>query len=104
MPKFYVPFAEDEAQAENVWQNTKKFHERHGATISDRRIYSIEYQHKGKKCIDVIGGLDRYDNEKILILLEADQVYFCCTANQGVLRGGPIYIGKEGAFVTEFES
>jgi hypothetical protein len=43
--------------------------------------------------------------ETILMMLETDSVYLCCTPNRGVLRGEPILTGKGyDTFVTDFES
>ena len=102
-PKFFVPYAKDDEHAESVWQSVKKFIEQKGHIVSNRRIYSIHYSHNSKECFDKVGGLDRYGKEEILILLETNPVYLCCTRNRGVERGTPILIGKHSADVTDFQ-
>jgi hypothetical protein len=102
-PTFFVPYAKDAAQAERVWQATKVFMGNQGHNVHERRIYSIRYYHNGKECFDKIGGMDRYGFEEILVLLETDSVYLCCTQNRGVIRGEPILIGKHhSTHVVEF--
>jgi hypothetical protein len=102
-PTFFVPYAEDTAQSERVWQATKTFMEDQGHKVHERRIFSIRYHHNGKECFDKVGVTDRYGLEEILVLLETDSVYLCCTKNRGVIRGEPILIGKNhDTYVTEF--
>jgi|GEM_PF-442149 len=104
MPRFFVPGARDREQAERVWQSTREFMRRQGFRTSDRRIYSIQYVHNGEDCFDKVGEKDRYGTETILVMLETDSVYLCCTANRGVRRGEPILTGKgDDTFVTDFD-
>jgi hypothetical protein len=103
--KFFVPHADSPEQAERVWQATRDFLIDNGFQVSERRIYSMRYQHDGKDCFDKVGEMDRYGHEMILVLLETPSVYLCCTANRGVLRGHPILTGKgPDTFVTEFKN
>jgi len=105
VPKFFVPYAEDEAQSERVWQATRAFMKDQGHNVHERRIYSIRYHHNGKECFDKVGGMDRYGYEEILVILETDSVYLCCTKNRGVIRGEPILIGKGyGTYTVEFQN
>ncbi|MCY4553229.1 MAG: hypothetical protein OXC79_06110 [Candidatus Poribacteria bacterium] len=47
--KFFIPKAKDDAQAEEVWESVKKFaQETLDWDVSDRRIFSIAYQKRGK--------------------------------------------------------
>ena len=47
--KFFIPKAKDDAQAEEVWESVKKFAEDTlDWEVSDRRIFSIAYQKRGK--------------------------------------------------------
>ncbi|MBZ5545570.1 MAG: hypothetical protein LAO07_18150 [Acidobacteriia bacterium] len=104
MAKFSVPNAQDRDEAERVWKSTRKFMEEQGHVTSGRRIRKIKYTHNGKGCADEIGGTDRYGRETVLVILEAESVYLCCTANRGVLRGEPILVGKRfDTFAEEFE-
>ena len=93
-PRFFVPHAEDDAQAERVWESTRQFMLEQGYTVLDRRIYSVTYTHNGKRCHDVVGQRSAAVPEDTLVILDAGSVFLCCTANRGVLRGGPIMAGK----------
>ncbi len=101
--KFFVPAADSPEQAESVWQATRDFMLQQGYAPTERRIYSMRYTHDGKDCFDVVGGMDRYGQEMILVMLETPSVYLCCTGNRGVIRGGPILTGKHHTSVTDFE-
>lgn len=92
--RFYMPAAEDQAQSDRVWESTRAFLQGFGP--GTQQIWSLTYTHEGRKCVDVVGRLDRYGHETILALLEGSSCYLCCTANRGVLRGDPILIGKGG--------
>jgi hypothetical protein len=104
--KFFIPAADSLEQAESVWQSIRAFMLQQGygyGSISDRRIYSMEYTHDGKECYDVVGGKDRYGHEIIIAMLETPSVFLCCTPNRGVVRGEPILTGKLHTRVTDFE-
>ena len=104
-PSFFVPYAEDTAQAKRVWESTCEFMRKLGHKVLPKRIYSLRYVHNGNQRLDHVGGKDRYGMEEILVLLETDTVFLCCTANRGVLRGQPILIGKNfDTNLTEFSS
>lgn len=104
MAKFFVPHAENDQQAEKVWGGVKKNMEDQGFEVSDRRIYSISYTHNGKHLVATVGEQDGYGDGEVLVLLESSSVYLCCTPQRGVVRGGPILIGKDtGTTVTDFE-
>jgi len=90
-PQFFVPHAAD---AESVWQSTKKFMNDQGYSILDRRIYCIGYSHDGKKYFDVVGKVNPLLQEPILVIMDAGTTFLCCTANRGVLRGAPVMVGK----------
>ncbi|HME68916.1 MAG TPA: hypothetical protein VKM54_03510 [Myxococcota bacterium] len=96
MPQFFVPHAEDRAQADRVWDDTRAFLESHSCRTTGRRIYSIAYEHDGRRWLDQVGERDRYGLETILVLLEAvghPGLFYCCTENRGVIRDGPILTG-----------
>lgn len=104
MPSFFVPHAKDHAQAERVWTATREFMQQQGFSPTSRRIFAIAHEHKGKPRTTSVGELDPYEMEEVLVLLETESVYLCCTANRGVLRGGPILIGRgHNATATDFD-
>lgn len=60
--------------------------------LEDQRVYCIAYRHDGNDCIDVVGDKDRYGGETVLVILRTRPPgpTLVCTANRGVVRGGPI--------------
>ena len=77
---------------------------RQGFRTTDRRIYSMQYTHNGEDCLDKVAEKDRYGAETILVMLETDSVYLCCTAKRGIFRDEPILMGKgDDTFVTDFD-
>lgn len=105
MLQFFVPHAEDAAQAERVWQSTKAFMESEGGyTVNDRRLYAVSYSHNGKKYKDVVGEVNVLVGEEVLVILDAETLFLVCTANRGVLKGGPFMVGKDwDTHETEFD-
>ena len=96
MPNFFVPHAKNEEEAKSVRQSTIEFMKQQGFKIApERKIFKIEYRHNGKNCVAEVGKIDSYGHEMVLILLDADSLYLCCTASRGVVRGEPILIGKD---------
>ena len=58
--RFFVPVTKDETEAEAVWEAIKKFAEDNlGWEISERRIFSIAYQHHGQDYYVEVGKPDR---------------------------------------------
>jgi hypothetical protein len=95
IPTFFVPHAVDRKEAESVRESTKKFMESEGYHVAtDRRIYSVSYSHDGKKYRDVVGQPSGLTGEEVLVIFDAGNLFLSCSANRGVLRGGPVLIGK----------
>lgn len=93
--RFFVPAVKDEADAEMVWEATKKFAEEMlGWKISERRIFSIAYQHEGKDYHVEVGKPDPRNSELVIAILEST-TYLVCTPNRGVVRGIPILVGQD---------
>lgn len=93
--KFFIPAAKDEKNAEDIWNATKKFAEQNlGWPVTNRRIFSLTYEHEGKVYHSEVGKPDQRIGELVIAILESD-TYLVCTSNRGVLRGEPILVGKE---------
>ena len=93
--RFFVPAVKDETQAEEVWVSIKKFAEEMlGWEISERRIFSIAYQHQDKDYHVEVGKPDSRNNELVIAILES-KTYLVCTPNRGVVRGIPILVGQD---------
>jgi hypothetical protein len=96
--KFFLPAAKDEAEAETLYEGIRKFNaEQMGATLSPRRIYSVDGRHDGKDFTATVGRpFERLGEPVIAILLDTTRnCYFICTPNRGVLRGMPYLSGHE---------
>ena len=93
--RFFVPAVKDETQAEEVWVSIKKFAEESLRwKISERRIFSIAYQHQDKDYHVEVGKPDPRNNELVIAILKSN-TYLVCTPNRGVVRGIPILVGQD---------
>jgi hypothetical protein len=112
-PPFFVPYIDDPAQAEELWQATKLFMERqHGwKAVTGHRLFRLDYTHNGKQVEAEVGKshpyghpatweyLPDYDDPKageyvVAILENAGGPYLVCTHSRGVMRGDPILVGS----------
>src|SRR5688572_8885830 len=94
--KFFIPAAQDEAQAESVYGAIKLFlSEQLGAEFADERIHSIRYTHEGRTYDDVVGRPNSRNGEPVIAILyePARSLYHVCTENRGVARGQSILVG-----------
>jgi hypothetical protein len=98
--KFFIPYADSEQQAANVFNSTKEFAEQQtGFCVSDRKIFSISYRHDGKDYHAEVGQIHGRINEEIIVNLESRTgmqtvVYLVCSPNRCVLRGSPMLVGE----------
>ena len=93
--RFFVPITKDEVEAEAVWEAIRRFAEDNlGWEISERRIFSIAYQHHGQAYYVEVGKPDPRVKEPVLAILESN-TYLVCTPNRGVVRGIPILVGQD---------
>jgi hypothetical protein len=105
--KFFIPDAKDDAEAEGVYEGIRKFHtEQMGASLSARRIYSVNGTHDGKRFTASVGRtFERLGEMVIAILLDdSRKCYLICTPNRGVLRDMPYLSGSnEVDYAEDFE-
>ena len=100
MPRFFVPAADSDAQAEYFLQATRQHvQEQLGHRIGDRRIFRLRYGREGRDYVVEVGKVDSRVHEVVIAILEApdDDLYLVCTASRGVLRGGPMLVGRSEA-------
>lgn len=94
--KFFVPLAENDAQAESVYRSIAKFV---SASVSNLRIYKLAWEHKGQAMQCEVGKpLPSYyetGQEPVLAIFDCGNVYKICTPSRGGLRGGPVLAGKD---------
>jgi hypothetical protein len=94
--KFFIPFAKDDEQAEQVYGSIKQhLAESLGADFADERIFSIRYVHDGNEYYAEVGKLHPMNGEPVIAILYEDlrRLYHVCTTNRGVARGGSILAG-----------
>ena len=103
--KFFVPATVDDVEAQVVWDATRRFAEDSlGWVVSERRIFSIGFQHEGKSYHAEVGKPDPHVGETVIAILESNS-YLVCTQNRGVVKGMPILVGRDDQNeVTEFQA
>src|SRR5258707_9114019 len=106
--KFFLPAANDAAQAEQNYEGIRKFNaDQMGAMLSPRRIYKVGGVHNGKRFEATVGHpFESLGEPVVAILLDTSRkCYFICTPNRGVLRGMPYLSGSnEIDSVEDFEA
>lgn len=104
--KFFLPAADDETQAENVYDSIKKFaEEQTGWRTTPRRIFSLSYRHEGKDYHAEIGKVHGRIGEIVIAILETNnRCFLVCSPNRCVLRGEPMLVGdNEVRELVDFE-
>ena len=101
MPKFFIPMAEDETEAESILESIAKFISR---PIPTRRIFRISYGHNGIPMNAEVGkDPDPYYREKGPVIAIFDGNPFCvCLPDRGVARGDPILVGAQAVESIEY--
>ncbi|HUP81717.1 MAG TPA: hypothetical protein VM260_24405 [Pirellula sp.] len=92
--KFFVPDAEDDGQAERVFEATREFC---GFENQNQKIDRIDYVHNGQQMAASIGGQpDAYYRElgPVLVILYRPGLFAVCLQDRGVVRGEPILVGE----------
>ena len=95
MPKFFVPGAKGDQEAEQIRDGAIAGLRAQGlAPIPASRVFRLAYVHDGKNYLAEVGKQD--PSEGIIVLIfegQGRELYFVCTPNRGVLRGSPILVG-----------
>ncbi|WP_452231670.1 DUF2971 domain-containing protein [Lacinutrix sp. MEBiC02595] len=93
--KFFIPTIADD-QVELFFNDTiVRFIESFGYKIKkEKRIYSLTFNHNGKKIKEIVGQASPSNNEAIFAILETDQLFLTCTLKRGITGGEPMIIGK----------
>ena len=102
--KFFIPAAEDPAQAEGVYQSIRRFVAEQVGRLTNKRIFRIQFVRNGKQYNLAVG--DRFQDlrgERVIAILEG-RVYYICTPNWGVVRREPFPVGRDPhTHIEEFE-
>lgn len=99
--KFFLPGATSEEQQNEIYTGILRFaSESLNWRFTERRVFSIRYQHNGGQALAQVGERD-IDGEIILAIFESNS-YVVTTKNRGALRGDPILIGLNEVSDVEF--
>jgi hypothetical protein len=103
--KFFIPAADDEAQAARVYDATRQFMlAQMTDQLSNRRIYRIQGVHNGKPFHAKVGEAFEPLVGEVVVAIFLDSLrdcYLVCTLNRGVARGMPYLVGSNEAHIVE---
>ena len=99
IPKFFIPESDNKAEEIILYNEAKSALEKWSKhKISDRRIYSINYNHNGRDLTDTVGQIGDDEKEMVFCIFEGinqPAEYFVCTMNRGIKFLPPIQISAE---------
>ncbi|MGX1199326.1 hypothetical protein [Parvibaculum sp. MBR-TMA-1.3b-4.2] len=99
--KFFIPAAQSDAEADVVLEAIAKFN---SLPLPERRIFRLSFKHNGVR-YDVEVGQPAPDYFRaggpVVAILGNDPICVCL-ADRGVLRGSPIYVGKNSVLSMEY--
>lgn len=109
MAEFFIPHADDNEEAEEVYEETAKFVEQQRGSVTRKpRISSITYYDGDTdQALQVsIGDPVPRVGEPAIAIYESDadtfDVYYICTLHRAVIEGIPIMVGKNNVRQTEY--
>lgn len=85
--KLFIP---DFKEPDPIYSNIKKYLNSLGFFVSDSKIYSITFNHNGRTITETVGEISTSNNEPVIAILRAENTYYTCTPNRGVIRGTPM--------------
>ncbi|HEX9964249.1 MAG TPA: hypothetical protein VGB04_04620 [Allosphingosinicella sp.] len=94
--KFFVPYAADDAHAEQIWSDSRAGLFALGMPTTDRRIWALSFEMDGLNHLLHIGREMPLGDGPALIIFEAssgEPGYYVCTPWRGVLGGEPHRFG-----------
>jgi hypothetical protein len=93
--KFFVPFAADDAHAEQIWRDSRSDLFELGLPTKKRRIWALSLDFRRPHWLLHIGREVPGEYGPAMIIFEASNldVYNVCTPSNGVLGGEPYTIG-----------
>ena len=93
--KFFVPFTQDDAHAEQVWSDARADLRDLGLPTTSRRIWALSLDVRRPEFLLHIGREVPDEYGPALIIFEASNVdiFYVCTPYNGVLGGEPFPLG-----------
>ncbi len=105
--KFFIPFTTDEQQEQQTYAAIKKFLENvMQASFSERKIFSLRYQHDGKDYYAEVGRIHAVNGETVIAILYEPMraLYHICSPTRGVVRGHSIIVSEQSvSAVVDFD-
>jgi hypothetical protein len=101
--RFFIPGANDDAEAESVLAAIAAHNGRPVPPIPDR-LRRITYKHNGEFFVAEVGQpVDPYycEDGPVIAILPGDPLLIC-TRDRGVVRGDPILVGSQSVLSTKF--
>jgi hypothetical protein len=93
--KFFVPYAADDAHAEQIWSDARADLFDLGLPTTRRRIWALSLDVRNPGHLLHIGGEVPDDYGPAMLIFEASNldVFYVCTPWNGVLGGEPFVLG-----------
>jgi hypothetical protein len=93
--KFFVPYAADDAHAEQIWHDARADLLDLGLPTTKRRIWALSLDITKPNCLLHIGREVPDDYGPAMVIFEASSLdlYYVCTPWNGILGGEPFPMG-----------
>jgi len=93
--KFFVPYAADDAHAEQIWTDSRSDLLDLGLPTTERRIWALSLDVRRSNMLLHIGREVPDDYGPAMLILEASDadLFYVCTPWNGVLGGEPFVLG-----------
>jgi hypothetical protein len=104
--KFYVPFVDDDEQAELIWSGLREWLLDLGLPTSRRRIHALSLDDRRPDFRLEVGDQVPDTGEPVLVILEASEMdlYLIFTPDHGMMSGAPYPIAlPEHGSAIDFE-
>lgn len=89
--KFFIPFADNEAHAEQIYGYIKDFlQNQYSRYSSNERIYRIRFTRDGVRYQETVGDPSQVNGEIIVAILRCNGIFHICTHTRGVEGGEPM--------------
>jgi hypothetical protein len=107
--EFSIPDADNEEEAEEMYEGIVNWAEEQRGSVVDRRIHRVNYYDGDRDRVNIVSIGDEVPQvgERAFAILESEthDMYMICTPGRGVVQGAPVMIGdREVKSTTEFEN
>jgi hypothetical protein len=95
--KFFVPFAQNDGHAEQIWSNARADLLDLGLPTTSRRIWALSLDVRRPDFLLHIGREVPDDYGPAMVILESSNVdvFYVCTPYNGILGGDPFTVGLD---------